>query len=134
MDFLKYLPEIILSILIVVGTLIYVIKFIKSTPAEKKKIIGDILYALSLRVEAEYGSKTGLAKKKQVIAWFYEKYPAMSYVLSEDQLSVYIDEIVNEMNIWLKSNPVAQINILGDVLIDPIVPVDETTIPLTYNK
>lgn len=119
MEFLEYLPEIIIGIIIAIGVIIYVIRFIKSTPAEKKVIIGQILYALALKAEAEYKSQTGIAKKKQVIAWFYEKYPALTYVLSESQLGEYIDEIVDEMNLWLKSNPVAQLNILGEVVTLP---------------
>lgn len=119
MEFLEYLPEIIIGIIIAIGAIVYVIRFIKSTPAEKKAIIGQILYALALKAEAEYKSQTGVAKKKQVIAWFYEKYPALTYVLSESQLSEYIDEIVDEMNLWLKSNPVAQLNILGEVVTLP---------------
>lgn len=119
LELLEYLPEIIIGIIITIGAIVYVIRFIKSTPAEKRAIIGQILYALALKAEAEYKSQTGVAKKKQVIAWFYEKYPALTYVLSESQLSEYIDEIVDEMNLWLKSNPVAQLNILGEVVTLP---------------
>lgn len=117
MEILKYMPEILISLIIAVGTIVYIIRFIKSTPAEKKEIIGKILYALALKAEQEYGSKTGIAKKNQVIAWFFEKYPALVYVLSKEQLSEYIDEIVGEMNLWLKSNPVAQMNILGEDIV-----------------
>lgn len=115
MEILEYLPEIIIGLLIVIGAVTYLIKFMKSSPAEKKEMIGTILYALALKAEKEYGSKTGQAKKAQVIAWFYEKYPALTYVLSKEQLGEYLDEIVAEMNEWLKSNPIAQLNILGEV-------------------
>lgn len=112
---LQYLPEIIIALLIIIGAVTYVIKFMKSSPEEKKAMIGTILLALALKAEQEYGSKTGQAKKAQVIAWFYEKYPGLTYVLSKEQLGEYLDEIVEEMTEWLKNNPTAQLNILGKV-------------------
>lgn len=112
---LQYLPEIIIALLIIIGAVTYVIKFMKSSPEEKKAMIGTILLALALKAEQEYGSKTGQAKKAQVIAWFYERYPGLTYVLSKEQLGEYLDEIVEEMTEWLKNNPTAQLNILGKV-------------------
>lgn len=119
MEFLEYLPQIVIGLIILAGAIIYIVRFIKASPEEKRKIIGEILYALALKAEAEYKSQTGVAKKKQVVAWFYEKYPALVYVLSEAELSAYIDEIVEQMNLWLKSNPVAQVNIIGEVIVEP---------------
>ena len=119
MEFLEYLPQIVIGLIILAGAIIYIVRFIKASPEEKRKIIGEILYALALKAEAEYKSQTGVAKKKQVVAWFFEKYPALAYVLSEAELSTYIDEIVEQMNLWLKSNPVAQVNILGEVIVEP---------------
>lgn len=112
---LQYLPEMIIALLIIIGAIIYVIEFVKSSPEEKKAMIGTILLALALKAEQEYGSKTGQAKKAQVIAWFYERYPGLTYVLSKEQLGEYLDEIVEEMTEWLKNNPTAQLNILGKV-------------------
>lgn len=110
---LEHIPEILIGLVFVIAVVFFIIRYVKSTPEQKKKIIADIIYALALKAEQEYGSKTGQAKKKQVIAWFYEKYPALSYILSEDELGSYIDDVVGDMNEYLKNNPDAARNILG---------------------
>lgn len=90
-----------------------VIKFLKLNPEERKKRIYDIVYALAVKAEQLYGSKTGEAKKKQVVAWFYEKYTWLSLIIASDELSAIIDEIVYDMTEYFKNNPVAALNILG---------------------
>lgn len=113
MMFLEFLPEIIIGIVMLAGIVIYAINFFKASPEEKKAIIADILYALAIKAEQAYGSKTGQAKKAQVIEWFYEKHAMFAHVLTKEQLGVYIDEAVDKMNDWLKDNPIGATNILG---------------------
>lgn len=75
-------------------------------------MIQEVIFSLALEAERLYGSKTGQAKEKHVIAWLYERYSALAYILTEDELSYYIDSIVDDMNTWLTNNPEGAKNIL----------------------
>lgn len=86
---------------------------IKASPEQRREMINKILFALAIEAERLYGSKTGQAKKAQVIAWFYERYGWLSSFVTEEQLGEWIDTVVEYMTEWLASNPAAAKNILG---------------------
>lgn len=85
--------------------------FIKASPEQRREMINKILFALAIEAERLYGSKTGQAKKAQVIAWFYERYGWFSSFVTEEQLGKWIDAAVEAMTDWLASNPIAAENI-----------------------
>lgn len=109
----KTIPWIILGIIAIAAIAIVVIRFIKATPAQRKEMINKILFALAIEAERLYGSKTGQAKKAQVIAWFYERYSWLSSFVTEQQLGEWIDTVVEQMTEWLASNPAGAKNILS---------------------
>lgn len=104
---------IILGIAIVAAIVAVVIYMIKASPEQRREMINKILFALAIEAERLYGSKTGQAKKAQVIAWFYERYGWLSSFVTEEQLGEWIDTVVEYMTEWLASNPAATKNILG---------------------
>lgn len=104
---------IILGVAAVAAAIAVVVTVIKSSPEQRREMINKILFALALEAERLYGSKTGQAKKAQVIAWFYERYGWLSSFVTEEQLGEWIDTVVEYMTEWLASNPVATKNILG---------------------
>lgn len=103
---------IILGVAAVAAAIAVVVKVIKASPEKRRKMINKILFALALEAERLYGSKTGQAKKAQVIAWFYERYGWLSKFVTEEQLGEWIDAVVEAMTDWLASNPVAAENVL----------------------
>ena len=103
---------VILGVAAVMAAIAVVVKVIKASPEKRKEMINKILFALALEAERLYGSKTGQAKKAQVIAWFYERYSWLSKLVTEEQLGKWIDAVVETMTDWLASNPVAAENVL----------------------
>ena len=113
MNWETLIPWIVFGIVLVVGITIAAICFIKASPEQRREMINKILFALAIEAERLYGSKTGQAKKAQVIAWFYERYGWLSRFVTEEQLGEWIDTVVEYMTEWLASNPAAAKNILG---------------------
>lgn len=103
---------VILGVAAVAAAIAVVAKVVKASPEQRREMINKILFALALEAERLYGSKTGQAKKAQVIAWFYERYSWFSKFVTEEQLSEWIDAVVEVMTEWLASNPVGAENIL----------------------
>lgn len=103
---------IILGVAAVAVAIAVVVMIIKASPEQRREMINKILFALALEAERLYGSKTGQAKKAQVIAWFYERYSWLSKFVTEEQLGEWIDAVVETMTDWLASNPVAAENVL----------------------
>ena len=103
---------VILGVAAVAVAIAVVVMIIKASPEQRKEMINKILFALALEAERLYGSKTGQAKKAQVIAWFYERYSWLSKFVTEEQLGEWIDAVVETMTEWLASNPVAAENVL----------------------
>ena len=104
---------VILGVAAVVAAIAVAVKVIKASPEQRREMINKILFALAIEAERLYGSKTGQAKKAQVIAWFYERYGWLSRFVTEEQLGKWIDTVVEYMTEWLASNPAAAKNILG---------------------
>lgn len=105
---------VILGVAAVVAAISVVVTVIKASPEKRREMINKILFALALEAERLYGSKTGQAKKAQVIAWFYERYSWLSNFVTEEQLGEWIDTVVEYMTEWLASNPLAAANILPE--------------------
>lgn len=101
------------AIIAVVLLVVFIMAFIKMSPENRRGTINKILYALAVEAERLYGSKTGEVKKKQVIAWFYERYKWLSFFMTEEELSMLIDDVVESLNEWLQSNPVGARNLIG---------------------
>lgn len=112
---IENLPIIIAAIAIVAAVVTFVVWLVKTTPAKRRELINKVLFALAIEAERLYGSKTGQIKKRQVVAWFYERYKWLAMLVSEETLCGWIDEAVTDMNEWLKSNPVGAANIIGTI-------------------
>lgn len=114
MNIADYIAIVIGAIIAVVLLIVFIVAFINMSPEKRRGTINKILYALAVEAERLYGGKTGEVKKKQVIAWFYERYKWMSFFITEEELSFWIDEVVDSLNDWLQSNPVGAKNLIGD--------------------
>lgn len=112
MNIAEMIPWIIMTLALAVAIIMVVISLIKASPEKRVEMINKILFALAIEAERLYGSKTGQAKKAQVIAWFYERYSWLSSFVSEEQLGDWIDQVVEYMKSWLESNPAGEENIL----------------------
>ena len=111
---LNYLPEILGGAVILAAVILLVVRFIRATPEARRELINRILYALAIEAERLYGGKTGQAKKKQVVAWFYERYKWLALFVSRETVEEYIDAVVAELNEWMASNPIGAANLLGE--------------------
>lgn len=107
----EMIPWIIITLALAASIIAVVVSLIKASPEKRVEMINKILFALALEAERLYGSKTGQAKKAQVIVWFYERYSWLSKFVTEKQLGEWIDTVVEAMTDWLASNPVAAANL-----------------------
>ncbi len=110
---LNYLPEVVGAVIILIALIFVILWFVRATPEKRRELMDQILYALAIEAERLYGSKTGQAKKKQVVAWFYERYKWLALFVSRDKVEEYIDVAVDKLNEWMKSNPTGAANLLG---------------------
>ena len=111
MNWAEAIPWIIIIAALGAAMVAVVISMAKASPEKRVEMINKILFALAIEAERLYGSKTGQAKKAQVIAWFYERYSWLSKFVTEEQLGEWIDAVVETMTDWLASNPVAAANL-----------------------
>ena len=102
---------VILGVAAVAAAIVVVVKVIKASPKQRREMINKILFALALEAERLYGSKTGQAKKAQVIAWFYERYSWLSSFVTGGQLGGWLDAVAEYRTEGLASNPLAAANI-----------------------
>lgn len=109
------IPEIVLALLGALMLAAAVFVFIRMSPEKRKELFAQIIFSLAVEAERLYGSKTGQAKKQQVVAWFYERYRWLAIFIAEDVLSDKIDKIAEEITTYFKENPEAAYNILGYV-------------------
>lgn len=106
MDISKVIPWVILALVGIAAAVVFVVTLIQASPARRREILNSVLMSLAVEAERLYGAKTGQLKKQQVIAWLYARYKWLTWLISEDTLSKLIDEVVEKMNAWMKSNPV----------------------------
>lgn len=112
MDISKVIPWVILVLAVIAAAVVFVVTLIQASPARRKEILNSVLMSLAVEAERLYGAKTGQLKKQQVIAWLYARYKWLTWLISEDTLSKLIDEVVEKMNAWMKSNPIGAENAL----------------------
>lgn len=112
MDISKVIPWVILALVGIAAAAVFVVTLIQASPARRREILNSVLMSLAVEAERLYGAKTGQLKKQQVIAWLYARYKWLTWLISEDTLSKLIDEVVEKMNAWMKSNPIGAENAL----------------------
>ena len=112
MDISKVIPWVILALAVIAAAVVFVVTLIQASPARRREILNSVLMSLAVEAERLYGAKTGQLKKQQVIAWLYARYKWMTRLVSEEMLSKLIDEVVEKMNAWMKSNPIGAENAL----------------------
>lgn len=112
MDISKVIPWVILVLVGIAAAVVFVVTLIQASPTRRKQILNSVLMSLAVEAERLYGAKTGQLKKQQVIAWLYARYKWLTWLISEESLSKLIDEVVEKMNAWMKSNPVGAENAL----------------------
>lgn len=89
------------------------IKFFKKDIDEQLKNVREwLLYAVSV-AEKELGSGTGKLKLRYVYDMFVAKFTWLSKVISFEQFSNLVDEVLVEMNKLLDTNKAVQSYILG---------------------
>lgn len=113
MNIMDYIAIGIGAVIAAIMIIAFVVTFAKASPEKRYATINQILYALAVEAERLYGSKTGEVKKKQVVAWFYERYKWLSFFVTEEELNEWIDSVVDSLNDWLQSNPVGAKNLIG---------------------
>lgn len=109
----EYLLLILSMVGIIIGIILGILVIIKATPEQRKKLAYNFIYTLAVEAERLYGSKTGQIKKKQVIAWFYERYKKFSWLITQETLEQWIDEAASNLTDWIKNNPLGAQNLLG---------------------
>lgn len=102
---LKYLNEYWTVIIIIIGLIIALIQKIKSyvklTNEEKidiaKKQLSEIILQLTSDAEINYENwkQSGEIKRAQVIARIFEKYPIFSKVTNQENLILWIDNLID---------------------------------------
>ena len=112
MDISKMIPWVILALVGIAAVAVFAVTLIQASPARRREILNSVLMSLAVEAERLYGAKTGQLKKKQVIAWLYARYKWLMWFVSEESLSKLIDEVVEKMNAWMKSNPIGAENAL----------------------
>ena len=112
MDISKVIPWVILALAVIAAAVVFVVTLIQASPARRREILNSVLMSLAVEAERLYGAKTGQLKKQQVIARLYARYKWLTRLVSEEMLSKLIDEVVEKMNAWMKSNPIGAENAL----------------------
>ena len=95
-------------IIVALSALVVAISFVvnffqKPTPEQIKQVKAWLLYAVSL-AERELGSGTGKLKLRYVYDLFISKFEALSKMISFEQFSALVDEVLEDMKEMLKTN------------------------------
>lgn len=64
----------------------------------KDKKVKRILSDLIIEAEKYLKTETGLLKKTQVIVWFRNRYPLLSPLITDKNLDILIDKLVDILN------------------------------------
>jgi len=104
--FLQFINENWVNIIIIIGLAIALAQKIKSyiklTKEEKIEIAKaqarQVILTLVTKAEVDYAdwTKAGSIKRSQVIAKIYEEFPVLSRVADQEQLTIWIDDIIDE--------------------------------------
>ncbi|MDO4562231.1 MAG: hypothetical protein Q4C12_00195 [Clostridia bacterium] len=99
-----YWIEIVSCILIVIGTITGIVKFLSQPKAKQIEQIKAWLLGAVTLAEAEFGSGTGKIKLSVVYDAFVEKFPWIAKFLSFTIFGKYVDEALVEMRKLLSTN------------------------------
>lgn len=104
-NFLEFLNENYVSILVCLGLVIGLVKkvkdFLGKSDEEKiaiaKKQIHEAMLRMitSAEIDFEQWNKSGEIKRSQVIAEIYAKYPILSRAINQEELVEWMDEEIN---------------------------------------
>ena len=104
-NFLEFLNENYVSILVCLGLIIGLVKkvkdFLGKSDEEKiaiaKKQIHEAMLRMitSAEIDFEQWNKSGEIKRSQVIAEIYAKYPILSRAINQEELVAWMDEEIN---------------------------------------
>ena len=95
---------IIVAISAIIVAASFVVNFFqKPTPQQLAQLKAWMLYAVSL-AERELGSGTGKLKLRYVYDLFITKFEALSKMISFEQFSALVDEVLEDMKEMLKTN------------------------------
>lgn len=85
-----------------------IVAFIVAIKIGYKKQIKQLLLALVVKAEKEYGSGTGKVKFSAVCEWVYEKLPSLARLfISAKDIENLIEDAVDYMKEYLSENPQA---------------------------
>lgn len=95
-------------IVVALSALVVAISFVvnffqKPTPQQIQQLKAWLLYAVSL-AERELGSGTGKLKLRYVYDLFITKFEALSKMITFEQFSILVDEVLEDMKEMLKTN------------------------------
>ena len=88
---------------IIVAIVLIAIILIVLAIKQPKKVKEWLLYAVTL-AEKDLGGGTGKIKLRKVYDMFVEKYPVVSFLVSFETFSKWVDVALNKMNEMLKEN------------------------------
>ena len=96
--------EILLALVFIIGGAIAVFKFTALPKEEKIKQIKEWLLYAVIAAEQKFGSKTGKLKLSYCYNLFCEKMPFLAHVVTVEQFSNLVDEILEEMKDMINNN------------------------------
>lgn len=95
---------IIAAIAVLVGLGFATYRFIKLPKGEKLKKIKQVILLWVILAEKEYGAGTGKIKLRWVYDKFTAKYKFISFFISFERFSQWVDIALEEMREWLDKN------------------------------
>lgn len=105
-NFLSFINENWTTIIVIIGLILVLIKKVKSylgkSDEEKieiaKKQIRESIMKWISDAEVDYNEwkKAGSIKRAQVIEKIYQEYPILSKVMDQEELTKWIDEVIDE--------------------------------------
>lgn len=107
---------VVLAILAGISGIIVLWQLIRAGYVEEVKAV--LLYFVT-KAEQMFGGKTGKLKRAAVLAWIYEKMPAIvRFFITSEAFGTMIDEAVEEMKRYLQSNANAAAIVSGEAADD----------------
>lgn len=98
------------SVLVIILFVLFLLVLIRRGAVKQ---VNEILFYLVTEAEAQFGNGTGQLKYAAVVAWLYERLPAIVQILfTEKQIDLLIENAVLRMKKYLDANDNAKILIL----------------------